>query len=278
MIYTKIFKRILRRLVFKFIFRNLYIYELGIFIARYTNFLLPHEEDIYGINFLNLEKKREIIDVGASDGLYFRSVKFIGVNDKFVCIEALKRNKKYLTEIKKKNKTFKFYINAAGDKNKSITIYTPFYKNRLLYNLSSYSKNECIANIKLRKFNINLSKLDFVKNKIQQKKIDHFKFKPTLLKIDVEGYENKVLLGALNTINKYRPIIYVENNLNLKKFNTINFFKKKLLKYGYKPYIFNLEKKSFFKYNKQNIRRRFFSYNVYFLIKKHFLNTVDYSH
>ena len=80
MIYTKIFKRILRRLVFKFIFRNLYIYELGIFIARYTNFLLPHEEDIYGINFLNLEKKREIIDVGASDGLYFRSVKFIGVN------------------------------------------------------------------------------------------------------------------------------------------------------------------------------------------------------
>lgn len=270
MIYIKNLKRTLRRVVFKFIFRNLYIYELGIFFARYTNFLLPHEEDIYGLNFLKLKKEGDIIDVGASDGLFFKSVRFIGIKNKFISFEALKRNTKYLNEIRKKNKNFRFYIIAVGDKNKEVIIYTPFYKNHILYNLSSYSKDECIANIKLRQFNINLNKLNFKKNKIKQKKLDYFKFKSTLLKIDVEGYENKVLLGATQTIKKNKPIIYVENNLNLKKFDTITFFRKKLSKYGYKPYTFNFEKKSFLKYNKKNIKRRFFSYNVYFLIKEHF--------
>ena len=269
MMYIEILKRTLRRTIFKFIFRNLYIYELGIFFARYTNFLLPHEEDIYGLNYLKLEEGN-IIDVGASDGLYFKSVRFIGIKNKFNCFEPLIRNAKYLNEIKKKNKDFKFNIIALGDKNNDVIIYTPFYRNHLLHNLSSYSKDECIANIKLRKFNVNLDELNFKKNKIKQKKLDYFKLKPALLKIDVEGYENKVLLGATQTIKKNKPIIYVENNLNLKKFDTITFFRKKLSKYGYKPYIFNFEKKSFFKYNKKNIKRRFFSYNVYFLIKEHF--------
>ena len=42
----------IRRIIFKFIFRSIYLYELGIFFARYTDFLLPHEEDIYGLNYL----------------------------------------------------------------------------------------------------------------------------------------------------------------------------------------------------------------------------------
>ena len=104
---------------------------------------------------------------------------------------------------------------------------------------------------------------------------------PDLIKIDVEGYENKVLLGAIKTIKKYKPVIYVENNLKQGKYNTINFFKRKLSKFGYKPYIFNLEQKSFFKYNKNIIRllkdkqdvrgKRYFSYNIYFITKKHFI-------
>jgi len=32
------------------------------------------------------------------------------------------------------------------------------------------------------------------------------------IKIDVEGYEYKVLLGAKETIKKYRPVLLVEQN------------------------------------------------------------------
>ena len=71
----KFLKRKLQRyLVFKLIYKNLYFYELAIFLARFTNFLLPHEEDIFGLNYLKFDKNMDIIDVGASDGLYFKSI------------------------------------------------------------------------------------------------------------------------------------------------------------------------------------------------------------
>ena len=81
----------IRRIIFKFIFRNLYLYELGIFFARYTNFLLPHEEDIYGLNYLKLENEKNIVDVGASDGLYFKSLRYMGINNRYNAFEPLKK-------------------------------------------------------------------------------------------------------------------------------------------------------------------------------------------
>ena len=66
--------------------------------------------------------------------------------------------------------------------------------------------------------------------------------KPIFLKIDVEGYEKQVLSGGLQTIKKYKPIIYVENNSNTYNSSIIKFFKKKLLRYGYAPYMFNFNK------------------------------------
>ncbi len=35
---------------------------------------------------------------------------------------------------------------------------------------------------------------------------------PSLIKIDVEGDEQKVLDGAKNTIEKHKPVIYIERN------------------------------------------------------------------
>ena len=52
------------------------------------------------------------------------------------------------------------------------------------------------------------------------------------------------------------------------------FFNKKLSKLGYKAYIYNYDRRSFFKYIRKNIRGRFFSYTVYF-IKKNILESIN---
>ena len=54
----KSFKNIIRRLILKIIFRNIHVYKLGILFARYTSLFLPHEEDIHGLNYLSLDKKK----------------------------------------------------------------------------------------------------------------------------------------------------------------------------------------------------------------------------
>jgi len=58
---------------------------------------------------------------------------------------------------------------------------------------------------------------------IEQKPLDYFSFENVgLIKIDCEGYEIKVIEGALNTILKSKPVIVVEQKGNM------------IEKYGYK--------------------------------------------
>ena len=46
---------------------------------------------------------------------------------------------------------------------------------------------------------------------VQTKTIDSFDFpKMDFIKIDVEGWEEQVILGGLETIKKYNPKIYIE--------------------------------------------------------------------
>jgi len=63
--------------------------------------LLPHEEDLWGLKQLNFNNN-DIIDVGASDGLCFKSIKYLGFSNNYIAFEAIKKNKKYLDKIKKK--------------------------------------------------------------------------------------------------------------------------------------------------------------------------------
>ena len=47
---------------------------------------------------------------------------------------------------------------------------------------------------------------------VKAKPIDNLNLEPSLIKIDVEGDEQRVLEGAKNTINKFKPVIYLERN------------------------------------------------------------------
>ena len=254
----------IRRVIFKIIFKNIYIYKFGILAARYTNFLLPHEEDMHGLTHLKLEKSKIIVDVGASDGLYYKSIRHLGIKNKLYAFEPLKENIRYLNKISRKDKKFKYARLALGNRSSNLSIYTPHYEGKYINNFSSFSKNECKKNFKINNFNINLKNLKFKKSSIKQKTLDSYKFKTALIKIDVEGYEKNVLLGAMNTIKRFKPIIYVENNKGIS--DTINFFKNKLTRLKYKPYLFNCDNKSFVKYSKKEAGKKSFSYNVYFMV------------
>ena len=55
---------------------------------------------------------------------------------------------------------------------------------------------------------------------VQQKTLDSFNFANVdYIKIDVEGHELKVLKGAYKTIQKYSPLIVVEENGSAEKWN-----------------------------------------------------------
>ncbi len=70
-------------------------------------------------------------------------------------------------------------------------------------------------------------------NNVYIKKLDDFNINPKLIKIDVEGMEFNVLLGAENTIKKNKPILIVEINYEEDEYNYTN-VKNYLWSLGYK--------------------------------------------
>ena len=67
-------------------------------------------------------------------------------------------------------------------------------------------------------------------------KLDDFEFEDIdFIKIDVEGFEKKVIQGAKNTIIKYNPLLVIEQNDVIlpgdQKFSAINYLE---LTFGYK--------------------------------------------
>lgn len=55
-----------------------------------------------------------------------------------------------------------------------------------------------------------LEKNDKNIDKIELKTLDSLNLAPSFIKIDVEGMEDKVLLGGVNTISKHKPVIIIE--------------------------------------------------------------------
>jgi FkbM family methyltransferase len=73
-------------------------------------------------------------------------------------------------------------------------------------------------------------------NKVELKKLDDYEFTDIdFIKIDVEGYENQVVLGAKETLIRNKPIIIVEQKGFSSKFNESQFEAVETLKsYGAK--------------------------------------------
>ena len=265
--------------------RNFFIYILSLILGRkvFYNFnlniikfffILIGNNNFYSFKasgeelFLKKicnENPQLCIDVGANIGNYS---KYILQNSKsnVIAFEPFKKSYQKLNKLKIKfNKRLFTFNLGLGDKIANLNLYYD-------------SKNSLWSN-----FNPEVNKIDYLKNNklIQKSKVSKldiiykinkkiFKNKVKLLKIDTEGYEYEVLLGALNFIKIKRPkYIQIEYNWH-HMFKNINLYKfSKLLKnydvfkilphssgllkvdpmrpennyYNYSNYVFKLKKK-----------------------------------
>ena len=236
------------------------LYFITRYLIRYTNIF---EEDANGVSFLNLGKKVNIIDVGASDGIaskfFNRKLKI----NKIICFEPNKSYVKILRKLSIKNLRVNPY--GIGQYNKNYEIFFPRYKffskNLDLITYAHYSKKKLLDQINLDfKF---INKISIIKEKIYLKKIKKIKSKIDLIKIDVNGHELSVVKGLSKIIKRDKPALIIETN------DDIKIIEKYLNKYNFKKYLFLKKNKKFIKIKKS------YPLNTYFLQKKHLrLNVV----
>lgn len=183
-----------------------YIGEYGPFkfdpeflFSNYSAFGNRHNR---GFNHLmeNLKSKKTFFDIGAHIGLVSIPAAFNmnQVDSKIIAFEPSDKNHKHLkNHIKANNlsKKIKLYKNLIGEKN---------CKKNFYFSKDESPLNSIIKVKQIEKYN---------SQSINQISIDYFCRKsglfPDIIKIDVEGAELNVLIGAKETIQKYKPTIYL---------------------------------------------------------------------
>ena len=259
------------RLIEKIPFIQIFIYN---FIS-YFHFLFPHEKDYYGLKQLvDIKNKKDFIDVGGNIGLSSIGFRQLGFNNKIIIFEPDQDycyNK--LFKLKKKLKKINIYNYGLSDKNENKIFYQCYLFGIKMHFLSTFDR-KYLLNIIDQVYSFFKPFFKIKKEKLSLKKFDNLKLNinPIFIKIDVEGFDHKVIKGMLRSIKKFKPIILVE--LNRENFSEINH----MLKNNYNPYQYIFEKKNFKKISNQQIRhfkknfRRDFSFslprNVYFIPKK----------
>ena len=136
-------------------------------------------------NFLHDNPKRTCIDAGASYGWF--TVPFSNIFHSVKAFEPRKDVFHCFIENTKDIDNIKGWDIACGDENKIC------YMN--------YHEKTGLSRIMPNKTD----------NPVTQKTIDSFNFTDVdFIKLDVEGHEHNALLGAIETIKKYKPLLMVE--------------------------------------------------------------------
>lgn len=191
-------------------------------------------------NYLFNKKKVVIFDVGANKGQTIKRFQKVFENNLFFCFEPTKRICQKLKEnfLHKKNiKIFNFGISNKVSKIKffdykysSVNSFIPIDKKSKFYK----ARKE-ILNIKenekfLETYNVQITTIDKIVKKLKIDKID-------ILKIDTQGFEDKVLEGSSQLLKKGKiKVIELELILGFGYTKSLSFFdiEKILTKYKYK--------------------------------------------
>tara|TARA_Y100000992_G_C21240471_1_gene480452 strand:- start:635 stop:1390 length:756 start_codon:yes stop_codon:yes gene_type:complete len=181
-----------------------------------------------------IKKGTDSLDIGVYRGVYsYEMSKYSKIVHSFepnpIIFNDLKKN------LKKIIPNMNLYNFALSNKNENLSLKVPIRN-------SNVSKENYEEYYKMGKASIHDNNIfdEYEKFKINSKKIDDLKFDNLIsfIKIDVEGHEEQVIDGAIQTIKKHKPIMLVEivekyTGKNVSK--TINFINS----LGYKSYYFD---------------------------------------
>ncbi len=202
------------------------IYVIFRFFVKHTNYF---EDDFFYLKKIFNDRKINIIDIGASDGI---SALFFLRNlnpKKIFCYEPQRIFYKKLVSLKKKHKNIFPFNHGLAEKNSIMKIFYPYtnFLGKKVY-LLTYSfpiKKELEQQIKsdffIKPF-IEQSEIKVKKYRLAKDKID-------LIKIDTNGSEVGIVKTLLPLVKRDKPTFIIENN-------NIGEIYKILKKYKYKKY------------------------------------------
>jgi FkbM family methyltransferase len=188
-----------------------YIWRLAWTAARRLPFLLPHDKSYNAFrHFVALKPGGLFVDVGANDGMSALSFRRFDRRYRILSLEPNRLLKPWLQEVKDSDAHFEYMMVGAGSAPARVRFYVPVYRGVVLHTFAS-ANLESTRSTLTGNFGEAIAaacRIDAVDAEIVR--LDDLNLEPTIIKIDAEGFDHDVLVGAVQTIEQCRPFVVVE--------------------------------------------------------------------
>jgi FkbM family methyltransferase len=188
-----------------------YIWKFSWDALHRLPFLLPHDKSYNAFrHFIKSSPAGLFLDVGANDGISVLSFRKFDRDYRILSLEPNPLLEPALKKIKERDSRFEYRMVGAGDRPARLKLYVPSYRGVVLHILAAVEREQVVTAL-ANCFGRSVAKrctIDPVEGEIIR--IDDLKVEPSIVKIDAEGFDYQVLLGAGETIAHSRPFVMVE--------------------------------------------------------------------
>jgi FkbM family methyltransferase len=188
-----------------------YTWKLAWVCVRHFSFLLPHDKSYYALrHFIALKPNGLFLDVGANDGISALSFRYFDKNYRILSLEPNRLLEPSLKKIKASDPHFDYLMAGAGSQPSQVRFHVPVYKGVVLHTSASSSLEHARSALaaSFGKSIAAAATINLIEGRIVR--IDDLGIGPTIVKIDAEGFNYDVLLGATETIGRSRPFLIIE--------------------------------------------------------------------
>jgi FkbM family methyltransferase len=191
-------------------FPNLQDYRFKIqrTIRKFLN--KTHEEDFKMLSVLPKGASNLFLDIGANRGDAIQSILMERPDAKVLAFEPNGLLIEKIKKIYKDDHRVEVYNFGIGNEPNQFDLYVPFYNNYMFDGLASFKEANASNWLKNQLYGYKNSKLCVKRIPCEVKRLDDFSLNPYFIKIDVQGFEYEVLLGAKKTIENSKPILLIE--------------------------------------------------------------------
>jgi FkbM family methyltransferase len=195
----------------RFVEQNPYLWKAGWEIVKRVPVLLPHDKSYNAFrHFVKAIPQGLFLDVGANDGITALGFRKFSTSYRILSLEPNPLLAPGLLKIKSRDPLFDYRLLGAGSKPGSVRLYMPVYRGIALHTYTSGNLDKSKATLRHICGNSVAETAEIREFSVDIVTVDSLGVKPSIVKIDVEGFDYEVLLGAVETIERNRPFIAVE--------------------------------------------------------------------
>ena len=152
-----------------------------------------------------------IVDIGANQGQSAMSFRKLFPTARLVSFEPNPAHFKALQRLEKRDELMTLHLVGLGSYARTAVLYVPEYRGKTMTGLASFDRSEAESWLGPDKvFWFDQKRLHLNEVPLHIRTFDEYDLNPDFMKIDVQGLEDEVVAGAMQTIQRCMPVLLVE--------------------------------------------------------------------